>query len=247
MSEEQDIELIELYINNKLDRSERERIDNRLKTENDFLELFKDMEILLQGVKTATRRELVSELKAIEESLPDAQTRTLFSAKTYWWIGAAASVTLIVLAFVLWNRFASSTNEKLFTEYFEPYPNVLQSSVRGVSDESQLSLALQFYEEKEYSTAIEKLEAIEGKDFGVFFYLGSSYLALKDTERAILNFEKNLQSDNKLNTQAEWYLALCYLIDDNMNMCIPVLKSIASKENPYSTRANELLTKLKIP
>ena len=205
------------------------------------------MEILLQGVKTATRKELVSELKAIEESLPKAQTRTMFSANTYWWIGAAASVTLIILAFVVWNRLAPSANEKLFTEYYETYPNVLQSSVRGVSDESQLALALQSYEEKEYTTAIKKLEAIEGKNFGVFFYLGSSYLALKDTDSAILNFEKSLQSDNKLNTQAEWYLALCYLIDDNMNMCVPVLKSIASKDNPYSTRANEILTKLERP
>jgi hypothetical protein len=241
MKEEQDIELIELYIQNKLDKSERERVDERLKTENDFLELFKDVEILLKGVRSATRKELADELKGIENNIPP-ETKMVSINRTYW-IGAAAAVTLIAVFFI-WKALSVSPGEQLFAEYYEPYPNVLQSAVRGDNDISELADALQSYEEKDYKAAIEKLEAVEVKDFGVFFYLGSSYLAIKDGKKAVSNFEKCLQPQNRLSAQAEWYQALGYLVANDLGSSVQVLKSITSKQNSYSARAEEILTKL---
>jgi len=248
MTEEQDIELIELYIQHKLEKPAQESVETRLKTDVAFAQLFRDIKILMEGVTAASREELTNELKTFETELSGAENgKTISFPKQYWPIAIAASIAFVA-ALIFWLKEENQPAKNLlFSEYYKPYPNVIMLSQRGENEEADKVSGFQKYDQGEYAAAANQFEKLDTKDFSIFFYLGSCYLATKEIDKAILNFGKCLETDNRLNGQAEWYLALCYLYKNDIDKCIRTLEKVIQRGSPYSKSATELLTKIKNP
>jgi tetratricopeptide (TPR) repeat protein len=140
-----------------------------------------------------------------------------------------------------------TANEKLFAEYYEPYPN-LASSVRGELAEGKLQHALQQYDAGDFKAALKFLQEIlaaEPENTMAQFYAGVCYLKLKDAERAITSLQQVIaQQDQRLMEPAEWYLALAYLRKNDVAPARMTLNGIIAKEHAYREQARQLLERL---
>ena len=141
------------------------------------------------------------------------------------------------------------TNKQLFDRYYESYePN---TTFRSGDNElnSDLVLAMQFYENKNYTEALKLFESILLSDpsrIGLNFYSGVSRMETKEYELAGKSFGKII--DDRYNIyieQAEWYLSLCYVITDQEDKAIMLLEKIIDENGYYHKKARSVLRKLK--
>ncbi|NUO82173.1 hypothetical protein HUU05_19045 [candidate division KSB1 bacterium] len=138
-------------------------------------------------------------------------------------------------------------NEKLFAEFYQPYPNIAPS-VRGELAEDKLQDAMQHYDERDFKAALAQLEAIlaaEPENATAQFYAGVCHLKRKDTEHALTSLQKVIAlKDSRLAQPAEWYLALAYLQKNDAGQARATLRGITAKEHMYRDQASQLLERL---
>jgi len=123
-----------------------------------------------------------------------------------------ASVLGEVQLGVGWFTFQSSElamHEKLFEEYFEPYPVI--GIKRGSEDIESLKVeALNYYSNRNYKKAIPLLKRLqeEYNDSLSLYYYGIALLGDRQFEDAIKSLELVKEQIPNLEIQANWYIFL---------------------------------------
>lgn len=255
--------LIEKYIEGTLTAQELTDFEFKLTTDAQFAQEVNDLKDFVAAVQVFGRNELKQELQAIAEAEPLPQdvlppTETTNSpekklrrvGRSYRrLIGIAAAILLAATPIMLLNSRQASP-EKLFAGYFKAYPNVEAPIVRDATNKTPLEQALFTYEKKDYNNAIRQLIKIKPTDKNqeaVMFYLAMSHLASSNAPEAIKHF-KMLQTQTVSGTyqkQTQWYLAMAYLVNKEIESCKNILKLLTKEENFYQKKAGELLEKLK--
>lgn len=245
MEEDKDIELLEGYLENTLSPEDNAAVETRLRTDSDLHQLLADLKILRASIRENSRVQLKQELIDIENALSEKPEAKSVSFRP-WLIGVAASVVLIVATFLLWPK--PTNTQELFAQYFEPYPNVIMPTVRGdlEPDTTLMAKAYRAYDSGDYEKAITFFEQVKAKDEGVYLYLGNSYLADNEPEKAIVCFEKVINDFEVFDEQAEWYLSMCYIRAGDLKKAKDLLNTIASKEGSYKIKAEQVLPQLKL-
>lgn len=158
-----------------------------------------------------------------------------------------ASVFVVGIVSVLYLG-KDQPNEKLFAEYYQTYPNVA-SSVRGELTEGKLQDALQQYDAGDFKAAITRLQEIlvtESDNIVANFYAGVSYLKVEESERAVGNLQKVVAlNDPQFSEPAEWYLALAYLQQNDLEKTRAALNEILTEEHIYKEQAIKLSERLR--
>lgn len=234
--DEKDIELLERYHNHALGDRERTAVEQRLKEDESFRDLDNDFKVLLAGIREVSRKNIKHELEQIE-----AKQATRVVPFRTWAVGIAASVVLVVVAYWLWPR--PTEGEKLFAQYFEPYPNVIMPTVRGdlEPDTTLMAKAYRAYDREDYQSAISLFEQLKAKDEGTLLYLGNSYLAIGQTQQAVALFLKLKSDYHVFDEQAEWYLVLCYLQLNENGRAKKAVDELIGRDSPYDEKAKQLL------
>jgi hypothetical protein len=128
--------------------------------------------------------------------------------------------------------------------------------------EGPLGDAFALYRENEYGYAAEEFsnadlhEQTRGMEtdpkltmFYANYYAGISYLANKETNKALVKLENALiqSPDSSSIIKVQWYLALAYLKKNEINKLTRLLTKVAANniEKEYQARAEELLKHLK--
>jgi len=157
-----------------------------------------------------------------------------------------ASVFLVGIVSVLYLG-KDQPNEKLFAEYYQTYPNIA-SSVRGELTEGKLQDALQQYDAGDFKATLSLLQEIlvaEPDNAAANFYAGVSYLKIEKADRAVASLQKVLAlNDSKFSEPAEWYLALAFLQQNDLEKTRAALEAIAGKDHLYQEQAVKLLERL---
>ncbi|HSD64999.1 MAG TPA: hypothetical protein VLB50_14445, partial [Ignavibacteriaceae bacterium] len=139
-----------------------------------------------------------------------------FSLRRFKFYIAAAALFLVACSAVL-IFFGESNSIKLFKEYYKPYPNIIPM-VRGSESDFDLRAAMVLYNSGNYEQAVIEFDKILSsgvKNESAVFYEGVSFLSLGNGDKAESAFEKVINiGDSKLKDQAEWYLALSYLLEE---------------------------------
>jgi len=139
-------------------------------------------------------------------------------------------------------------NEKLFAEYYQPYPNIA-SSVRGELTEGKLQDALQQYDAGNFKAALKLLQEIlvtEPDNAAANFYAGVSCLKIEESARAVINLQKVIAlNDPKFSEPAEWYLALAFLQQNDLTKTRAPLETIIATDHLYKEQAVKLLERLR--
>jgi len=233
-----DLDLVREYVNGTLPEEQLKALEERLKQDQTFAEEFEHQKELVESVVLFNRTQLKQQLSSEDKS--GQKSSTLGSGGRRWWLAAASLVLMVVAGyFLLWDQV---DNEQLFSEYYQPYYNVLadnQRSGNGVSN------AMKWYDQGDYTKALESLnnESIDAEGRLISFYKGICYLELNQIDQAESVFTNlKQQPDFELHQAAHWYLGLSYLKGGNLVDAKNVFKELADKKGPYQQRAQQVLT-----
>jgi tetratricopeptide (TPR) repeat protein len=247
---EQDIGLIERYIDNDLSQEDKNLIDSKLK-EDDFLSQFELYKGVAKAVEVHYNKELKYELKAHlmkQDSYFKVTKNSVFNSKNSWYIsGAAAAFAMVVVSFFLWNKSSTNTTT-LFASYYKPFPiaSVMRGDQKGFNSE-----AFKKYTDGKYEEAVLLLErqtaaGINGlEDPLLQLVAGNCYLKTNQFEEALKMFKKTANSQEIILSQhATWYYALTLLRQSKEDQAIKALEEIIDSNSIYSTQANTLKIEL---
>ena len=209
------IDLIDRYFDNSLSPKEQLLFNDLLQNSEDFKNEFVFQKDLKKVIALNQRENLKSTLQQFEDNAIK-NTKILFLSKK--WLIAASLALLIGLGFWFVKNTYFISSEKLFTQNFEPYRNIIQPIVRGESSNTIEYRAFLAYENNDYHKAINLFNSVNNQDATyVSFYKAMCYLSLDKTTEAINLLEpiilsSNLEEkDKQLSEKADWYLALAYL------------------------------------
>lgn len=239
-------ELIEAYLKGRL---EGETLANFERTLQEDESLREEVE-LQRSVHQLLEEE---DVQRLDETLTDIRAEymlehgpQLWPFRKIWF--AAAAVFVLAIAYIGFFRTGTGlSDQNLYQAYFEPYP--ADVTVRADEDStsiSQLERALLAYESEEYQQALEELNSINNITTRGRFFQGLSYLALKQTERALSPLEEVSDDSNSVYAHpAIWYRALARLQLENRAAAISLLTQLSQEASgKYRNLATELLEKL---
>ncbi len=152
----------------------------------------------------------------------------LFPWKKYMAIAACISLLIFVATMVEFNSEIDTAS--IFADNFSPYPS---ETVRGEeSDKGYI-----FYSNRDYNKAISAFQ--KSKDESAKFFIGNSFLALNEPNRAISAL--NSYKGKKYKLAAQWYLALAHLQNNDSSAAKAILENLTLQKGAYGKKAFSLL------
>ena len=237
-----DIWWIDAWLNGELSEEEQNIFEERLNHEPGLLAKLEEQQQYQLALKVALRQE---EKEALRQYLPDI---SLSPKKKLWnsWplYAGVAAVFLTLIAFWLSNRNTQPDYVQIAQAALEPYPMVNPRALEEAPD-SLRSLANEAYLNGRFEDAARYFQQLTRPDrIVIYFYLGNCQLQLGQYEAARKSFESALQSIN-LQEQTEWYIALSYLLEGNVDEALPSLRTIVQiKGHAKRKEAALILSKL---
>lgn len=253
-----DIQLIEKFLEGRMNEAEKKEFENKLKVDQSLNEMMTDINLLVDGIKMSAaqssreeksdRLKFFNEINEIEKNafeITSAETKIIPIYRKPWVLSAAASIVLLVALTFYFMREQTPINEKLYTAYFEPFDSPGSGLTRGTNEVTLKTQAYEAYDNGNYKVAAQLFEQIvsEKEDAIAQLCLGNTYLAQNDLSKAEKVFTEMLTRQSELITQVKWYLALTYLKENKMERAKATLWEI-SKSSTYGEKAQKLLKAL---
>jgi len=168
------------------------------------------------------------------------------SIRINYWLAAASVIVVIGLGSYLGLlRDSNYTGGQAFVEYYSPYGTDL--TVRGHEQSDLFVKAIQSYQTGDITVAIESFEALSDDNEELAgFFLGLCQIELGNIELAKQELLATKEGAIFYADQIDWYLALCYIKQQEYNQAELLLTQIMTGGNQYADNAKELLEKLKI-
>ena len=235
--------LIEKYIQNRLNSEERKKFDALYKNDANFRK-----EILFQKdlKKVASLNDKMddSEFRGFINDLEHkAKNRRpyFFSGK---WLAAASILLLLGITYFI--TIYNSASDDIFTDYFEPYRNVIQPIERGNALDNDKSKAFKFYENGEYKKAILLFTTLYQKtnESYYLFYKANALMKTNRVNEAIPLLDAYLSKKEMFTDKAQWYLSLAYLELKDTAKAKTYLNHVVSNKSYKLKEAKEILKKL---
>ena len=231
------------YIDGNLSKEEIQSILNQQEFDPEV-----DEELFLRGeINDALRDKSFQDLRTLLRTQLDSNSPEVRLAaqrdilKT--WHLAAASFALILVVGGLWYILSNKpySTERLVSKYYKPAHPILQVRSVELSNDDALKEAFSFYQQNDFANALKYFNTLENQ-ITAKFYSGVCYIELEQFDKAILSFEYVINDkDNLFVEQAEWYLGLIYLMNNQKGQALDQFKKIAGSQSYYSNQAEEIL------
>ncbi|MCE7996063.1 MAG: hypothetical protein HEP71_29055 [Roseivirga sp.] len=252
MAEENDIALIESYLQGELDAERSNEVEQRLAQNTDFRLLFEDIKTMTEGMGKLKHKSLLERIDKLETGLENPLTSKKETKVVYWTIQriAAAFIGLAVIATVSWfalSRGSQVDKSTLYAEYFTAYENVIVPRVRSDEDVTLLVRTFRAYDDGDYTTAVELFDELLIEDQRVFvrFYGAIAYMENGNTAKTLDLLKGVINEHGDFETQATWYLALNYIKREDYDNAKSLLEELAGSSTTYQKKAQELLKKMR--
>jgi hypothetical protein len=161
----------------------------------------------------------------------------------------AASLVLILSIAGLINKNSSSSDTELYARYYQPYETTGIFRSGDALIDSKLTKALHQFNDQDYHTAINlfgQVLKIDPNNPVSNFYSGIAYQETGQTERALISYQNVIKNrDNLFIEQAQWYIGLCYLQNENRKKAYRQFSKIAASDSYYQEKASAVLRKIK--
>lgn len=254
------LELIEAYIEKTLSPEDRAKFEQRLTEDKELADTWKlnqevdhvlrPKAVKMENLLNEIGEEFADEYRQKEE--PKKQGSKIGPIVIFLFIGLLASL----LALFWWNSKETVTlnPDQIFAEAYEPYS--VSAAVRSTDDPlfTKLEAAQVMYGNGEYDRAITSLdELLENENLTdedvleAHFFKGLSHLGKEETAAAKEELNIVMQSQgHPFTQQAQWYLALIELKDNNPNAAKVYLNNILkiTTEGKDAKNAKSLLEQL---
>ena len=161
----------------------------------------------------------------------------------------AASLVLIMSIAGLISKNNPSSDGELYSQYYQPYETTGIFRSGDALIDSKLTKALHLFNNQEYQAAIgsfsEVLE-IDPNNPVSNFYSGIAYQQTGQTQKALISYQNVIKDrDNLFIEQAQWYIGLCYLQNENRKKAYRQFTKIANSDSFYQEKASAILRKIK--
>lgn len=230
--------LINRYFEGTLTPQERMLFDDLLKSDSDFSEQLRFHKMTKAAITLESRKELKNKLQKFEQENSPAK-------KSKNWLYIAASV-VILLGISLFFVNQDPSSNKLYAQYFEPYPNTVAPIVRSNSQRDIKNDAFAAYENENYQKATElfsQLSSETNEEFAIFYNAMSLMKLERISEASELLAETNWSKS--YNDKALWYLSLCRLKENNIPDTKRLLQKLITANGFKNKEAKSLMSKLK--
>jgi len=246
----QDIEWIEHYLSPGITPEEKQQMEKRMDAEPELKSKCQKHKQLIAGIRYAHLQDKIKQLRTLESTLPPIEVKAgkeIFFANFWKPLAAAAALALVITSYVLINQ--PPKPEELYAQYFQPYPNVFEPTLRGAEEGvlSKRTLGFRAYDQADYAKAatLFKESLSEKEDPGILLLLGNANLVLGNVEEAQHNFLTLIKDFDDLDAQAKLYLGLSYLKQGEGKKAKLILQELGDPAATYSKKAKELLNDLK--
>ena len=260
------IDLIERYLDDNLKGDELALFDETLERDEEFVRELNDMELLIAGIRNSAKSTTMEEklirfdanIKIMEDGEEPTNHNSIFDfehIKKYSWAIAASITLTLVVSISLINIKQTPSHQKLYAEYYQPFENFGKKRAPENLTKDYWKEALHHYDEGKYQQALDCFDQIIVTDYKNLvndpryslykLYKGNTLMKLDRHQEAATLFEGIIQDDAGMTMQAKWYLAMCYLHENESEKLISTLEEIARiEESSYSARAKEVLLSL---
>ena len=232
-------ELLIQYMDGDLTGESLTSVENAIRLNPELLEELEHLRsareaVISFGLKKqvgALHQEMMSELN--EENLPRIQPARSFLRRS---LSLAATVLLVVGLYTAYQYLAVSP-DKLFRESYQPYS---LHETRG-SNPSPLE---ESFKKADMEGTIRQFESLPAPTVQEYFIAGNAYMEMKQFPKAIASFTALQQSNTSQQTHyfeedAEYYLALGYLGNNEPVKAIPIFEKInANPSHPYHKKVS---------
>ncbi|MGB0863150.1 MAG: tetratricopeptide repeat protein [Saprospiraceae bacterium] len=259
MNENNRQELIELYLQGELEGQVLHDFEQQLKADKTLqadVILSKDVQKALDGVEgeqllteqiSSFNNKYVTQSQLLDDSTK-GNNQTSNSKRN---ISIAALLIVAALAiFWIWQQQNTSNEiepEQIFASYYEPYSS--NQLARGDDDTDEAYLkAIEDYDNKNYNAAIVSLTqriAAKPEEIPTQLLIGNSYLNVSppETAKAIALFKKIAEGETIYTTSANWYLALAYLQNNELETAKAVFEDLSQNASgQFANLAKQVLS-----
>ncbi|MGQ7869245.1 tetratricopeptide repeat protein, partial [Sunxiuqinia sp. sy24] len=250
----QKMEEIDQYINHELTDEKLTAFEAELEENPDLeaeLRLVNDIDIAIQETEIMDLRAKLGSISK-EINRQEKQKRSFaarFSASRIAVATVAASLILIFSIAGLVSKNRPSNDAELYSQFYSPYETTGIFRSGDALIDSKLTKALHQFNENNYQEAInlfsEVLE-IDPNNPVSNFYSGMAYQETKKTDRALISYQSVVKDrDNLFVEQAQWYIGLCYLQNENRKKAYRQFTQIANSDSFYQPKAEAILKKIR--
>lgn len=161
----------------------------------------------------------------------------------------AASLVLILSIAGLVSKNSPSSDTELYSQYYQPYETTGIFRSGDALIDSKLTKALHQLNNQDYQAAIglfDQVLKIDPNNPVSNFYSGIAYQQTGQTQKALISYQNVIKDrDNLFIEQAQWYIGLCYLQDENRKKAYRQFTKIANSNSFYQEKASAILRKIK--
>lgn len=231
--------LIESYFLGILSEDEKIKFDELFETDTNFKKEIEFQKQVKNAVLNKEHITLKRHLQDIESNISNRQ-----SLKT-WWFAAAAILLFVSFGYYFFNK--EYTNDSLFAEYYQPAKNIVHPIVRNETEENEETNAFIAYQQQDYKVAQQLFHSLfeSTQKSEILFYEAISMLETDQIDLAIQKLEAHKQFNDAVSSRTNWYLALAYLKQNNIEKVKTILKDIVSSTSTFKYKeVKKLLKKL---
>jgi tetratricopeptide (TPR) repeat protein len=248
-------ELIDRYLQGNLDAQELQQFQTQMQANEELRQTVEDTQMArslvehyglrneIKAIRAAMRQEKdsplpeepVAPLEEEPQTLTQKVDEDVKAVPMYQWAGRiAAGLTLLIVGF-LTIQFATVSPERLYEERITSESPYLGLSNRSMEDRED-TLADQVrveYQFGNYEEVIRLYGELENPTFAETFRAGYAYLQQEKTEQAIYSFQQVIQDEDAfmIKDKAEYYLALAYLQDGQIETAVNMLERIHESDD----------------
>jgi len=237
--EEEEIELIEKYLFNKMNINEKTEFENSLKSNPDLLinfNLVKEGILSIKEIDNNNKNHLKKKLNEWDKEE---------NAKKHFFYYAVASISILILSF---SFYLFKIKENSFNKYFVKAPGI-PNLMSINNNEDSLTEPMNLYKRKKYSECLNLLNVInisKPNNDTVLFYKGICLVETYNYKDALPQFEKISKKINSIYFEKSLInISLLYWKLGDKNQAKMILSKIAKDENnSYRSEAKEILENL---
>lgn len=233
-------DLIRRYFRGELSEAERVEVELRQLEDTEFASLMIQFEETRDGIRLAKKEALKDRLREIESQKKSKSRIRQFA------VAASIAVILGIGGMLIFNRTVGSA-EKLYAEYYEPYPNVYAPITRDGDSLSALDQAFANYEQGKYKEALrgfdDELQLNDNQD--VLFYKAITLIQLDQSKKAQNVLSSVRVNETRYQPQVLWYESLLFIKDEQFDKAKSKLIELDQLNSGYKTQTvKELIEKL---
>jgi hypothetical protein len=248
-------DLISRYLEGEMNEQERLAFEKKIKDNPELakeIKLHRDIDDTIKDTKLLDFYEQLESIHkklkkegALEETHDEKENhnRRLYLR---WYNIAAAIIILLVISTVLYFTLRPPLNERLYSQFFKPYNG--SYIVRSAATQDKYSKASDTYDSANYEKSwnmFNELIKVDTLKINAMFFKGISAMEINKYDDAINSFNFIIKDNSTLFVnQAEWYLALCYLKNNDMPNAKKLFGEIAESNASHKSDAKRILKKL---